>query len=74
MAENGNGKSFWLTALQTVGFPIVAAGILAWFAYTTINWEREQMMPAIRDNATALVKTCEMLEKVEEALHGQDKK
>lgn len=74
MAENGNGKSWWLTALQQVAFPILACLALAWTFNETLQWEREQMLPVIRDNATALDKTCEMLEKVERSLSHEDKR
>lgn len=43
-------KSFWLQALQTVGFPTVACIAITWFAYDAIRWERETMIPAITSN------------------------
>jgi hypothetical protein len=62
VAENGGGtRNFWINVIQTVGFPIVAAFILAWFAYSTIQWEREQLLPALRDNTDALKLVLEVL-------------
>jgi hypothetical protein len=55
MAVNGNTNgSWWLTALQTVGFPIVACMGFAWWSHTTIQWEREKMLPAIETNTEVL--------------------
>jgi|GEM_PF-3037873 len=48
------GKSFWLTAIQTVGFPIIACIALGWMSYKTIEWERQQMLPAIEANTQVL--------------------
>lgn len=67
-------KEFWTTLVQTLGFPIVAAGILAWFAYTTVNWEREQMLPTIQQNTTALNNTTKTLEIALEMLEQKEKK
>lgn len=58
---NGNGKltidvnrSFWFSALQTFGFPVVGCLVLGWFANSAINWEREQMLPAIQKSQSTL--------------------
>lgn len=67
-------KQFWVNLIQTLGFPIVAAGILAWFAYTTVNWEREQMLPTIQQNTTALNNTTKTLEIALEMLEEKEKK
>lgn len=40
--------------IQTVGFPIAAAIILAWFAWKTIQWERDQMMSVLKDNTETM--------------------
>jgi len=69
MAENGtNGKTWWLQALQQVAFPILACLALAWTFNQTLQWEREQMLPVIRDNATAMHQTREVLTAVQEAM------
>lgn len=61
-------KSFWLAALQTVGFPIVAAVAISWGMYDSIRWEREQMLPAIQASAEAIRGTSDALSKNTQAM------
>lgn len=65
---NGNGKSWWLTALQTVGLPTAACIVLAYVFNETIEWERDKMLPAIEKNAAVVQSNTDVLKEVNETL------
>lgn len=76
MAENGNGtngKSWWLTVIQQVAFPIIACCVVTWFAYQTIQWERDQMLPALRDNTAAINSNSDVLREVKSAIQHAER-
>lgn len=69
--SNGNGvstKSLWLNALNTFGFPTVACMAITWFAYDAIKWERDQMMPVLTNNKTAVEMNTETMRAVKDTL------
>ena len=53
-----------ITAIQSVGFPIVASGAVAWYAYTMQN-KANATIDALRDtlerNTIVLTRVCERL-------------
>lgn len=74
---HGNGKltidmnrSFWFSALQTFGFPVVGCLVLGWFANSAINWEREQMLPAIQKSQSTLDAAGKVIEGNTKAITG----
>ena len=70
--------SDWLAKIidvtKTVGVPSVVCAVVMWFAYETITWEREQMLPALQDTAMALEKNSTALEGVEKVLEKLEAK
>lgn len=56
---------FWITVLQTFGFPVASAVVLALFAHKCITWEREKMLTTIEKNTTALEAVNRTLEHLE---------
>lgn len=56
----------WPKLIQTVGFPAVACLAIAWFANSAIEWEREQMLPALENTAKAIEKNTQVLQALPE--------
>ena len=48
--------------VKNLGVPIVAMGVLMWFSWTTIQWERELMLPAIERNNVLMERNTAMME------------
>lgn len=55
------GVTDWTRMIQTVGFPAVGCLAIAWFAYSTVEWERSKMLPALEANAKAIEVNSEVL-------------
>lgn len=55
-------KPWLVQAVQTLGISTAAAVALAYFAYNTITWEREQMLPAVHGAKTAIEGNTKALE------------
>lgn len=62
MSETATNKlTLILEAVKTVGFPIVACAVVGWFMHDTVQWEREQMLPAIQQNTVVLERVLDRL-------------
>ncbi len=48
--------------IKNLGVPIVAMCALMWFSFTTINWERERMLPAIERNNILMERNSQLME------------
>jgi hypothetical protein len=40
--------------VEKLGIPVALSAVLFWWAYSTVKWEREQMLPAIERNTAVL--------------------
>lgn len=54
----------WVEVAKSFGVPTVAMGVLMWFAWTTIDWERKLMLPAIERNNMLVEKNTDVMEVV----------
>jgi DNA-dependent RNA polymerase auxiliary subunit epsilon len=61
------------TFIEKVGFPIVVCAGIGWAYYTTVGWERDTMIPAIKENTAALVVNAEVAKEVRSALDREAK-
>ncbi|MCI0333692.1 MAG: hypothetical protein L0228_10780 [Planctomycetes bacterium] len=67
--EKQNGRNVWwlsplLLVLEKFGFPTVACIAFAVFAYRTIEWERQQMVPALQEAAKSIDRNTDALDSV----------
>lgn len=58
----------WIKAFQTLGISTVAACALSYFAWSTIQWERDQMLPALHNSKTAIEGNTDVLEDTKQVL------
>lgn len=80
-------KSFWVQTAQTLGISTVVMCFLGYWAIQTIQWERDQMLPAIqgskvaiehntevvKDNSEVMKSVTEMQQDLKETLDRLDK-
>lgn len=69
--DNSNGigiRSFWVSTAQTLGISTVVMCFLFYWAYQTITWEREQMVPTIQGNKAAIDNNTKILEQTNEVI------
>lgn len=66
-------KSFWVSTAQTLGISTVVMCFLFYWAYQTITWEREQMIPCIQGNKEAINSNTETLRSVKTSIDRLDK-
>jgi hypothetical protein len=50
--------------VEKLGIPVALSAVLFWWAYTTVKWEREKMLPAIERNTAVLEDVEQAIERV----------
>lgn len=48
--------------VKNLGVPLVAMIVLGWFSWTTIQWERDRMLPAIERNNILMERNTALME------------
>ena len=59
---------------KTFGAPTLVCGIVMWFCWDTITWERSLMLPALQETAKALQATSEALDSTTDVLERVEDK
>ena len=59
---------------KTLGAPTLVCGVVMWFCWDTITWERSLMLPALQETAKALQATTEALDSTTDVLERVEDK